>query len=106
VSGHPALENADFPPLGCDFAGASRERIWPRGALAIPVRSVQFGRPRQSQIRIEKPLKNRARLFVTLLVAATAAGGFVAWYKIDKDSLVDSFGTFRELFRYISFHAR
>jgi hypothetical protein len=54
----------------------------------------------------EKPLKNRAGLFVTLLVAATVAGSFVAWYKIDKDSLEDSFGAFRELFRYISFHAR
>jgi hypothetical protein len=41
-----------------------------------------------------------------VLVAATAVAGFVAWYKIDKDSLEESFGTFRELFRYVSFHAR
>ena len=54
----------------------------------------------------EKPLKNRARQIVTLLVAAAAVAGFVAWYKIDKDSLEESFGTFRELFRYVSFHAR
>jgi len=51
-------------------------------------------------------LKNRAGLFLTLLVAATVAGSLIAWYKIDKDSLEESFGAFRELFRYISFHAR
>jgi hypothetical protein len=43
---------------------------------------------------------------VTLLVVAAAIVGFVAWYKIDKSSLEESFGTFRELFRYVSFHAK
>jgi hypothetical protein len=95
-----------FLHFGFRLRRTSRERIWPRGALAIPVRSVQFGRPRQSRVQSEKPLKNRAKLFVTLLVAVTVAGSLIAWYKIDKDSLEDSFSAFRELFRYISFHAR
>jgi hypothetical protein len=43
---------------------------------------------------------------VTFLVVAGAIIGFVAWYMINKDSLGESFGAFRELFRYVSFHAR
>jgi hypothetical protein len=57
-------------------------------------------------VRWQEAVKNRARQIVTVLVVASAVAGFLAWFKINQGDLGDSFSAFRELFRYISFHAR
>jgi hypothetical protein len=54
----------------------------------------------------QEAVKNRARQIVTVLVAGSAVVGLLAWFKINEGYLGESFGAFRELFRYISFHAR
>jgi hypothetical protein len=92
------------PGRACDPGRFGEDNLQWASALAAAIRRLGGrGRARRDG---GKPLKKRARQFVTVLVAATAVAGFAAWYKIDKDSLEESFGTFRELFRYVSFHAR
>ena len=54
----------------------------------------------------EKPLKIKTRQIAAFVVVAAAAAGFIAWFKINNDFLDEYFGSFRDMFRYISFHAR
>jgi hypothetical protein len=56
-------------------------------------------------MKSEKPLKNKTRQIATFLAIAATAAGFIAWLKIT-DYLDEFFGSFREILRYVSFHAR
>jgi len=53
----------------------------------------------------EKPLKNKTKQITGLVAVMVAAAGFIAWLKINND-LDEFFGSFREMLRYVSFHAR
>jgi hypothetical protein len=51
-------------------------------------------------------LKNKAKQITGLVAVMVAAAGFIAWLKINNDYLDEFFGSFREMLRYVSFHAR
>jgi hypothetical protein len=106
---HPAPKNADLSVIGERPCRASREHsghVRAQARLLFQLVWFNLRVKRAAKRGSESPLKDRARRFVTFLVVAGAIIGFVAWYMINKDSLGESFGAFRELFRYVSFHAR
>jgi hypothetical protein len=43
---------------------------------------------------------------VTFLLVAAAIAGFVAWYKVNQDYLGEYFSSFRDFYRYVSFHLK
>jgi hypothetical protein len=54
----------------------------------------------------KKPLKNKTRQIAVSLAAAAAAAGFLAWITINNGYLDEYFASFRDMFRYVSFHRR
>ena len=45
-------------------------------------------------------------LVVGPLLVAAAIVGFVAWYKVNQDYLGEYFSSFRDIYRYVSFHLK
>ena len=64
------------------------------------------GRAEWQAAKSDKPLKNKTKQIAGILAVAAAVAGLIAWVKINNDYLDEFFGSFRDMFRYISFHSR